>query len=252
MGAVGYYLDQEVRFDTTACYLGRPSNEIVQKIARLETVDSNAPDKLSPEQKVKLNNHPTVIRLIRKSKDLTERLHGKGFRPISTAEGTAEGGYLYAKKKRAEARLNRFKTQQRSHMIVKARKQHFRKAPTMAFDSQFSNASTESFSDNLQPTKPIEYNIPERAEIVELVCKQAANLTDQEMFDRRIRAIEARAALCNRQEIQRRGRPKFSFKQEEPRATPEDSKEDIQDIFPLVCKPTQCIFCLGKEGLSYL
>jgi hypothetical protein len=60
------------------------------------------------------------------------------------------------------------------------------------------------------------------------------------------------AALCRRQEIQRRGRPKSSFKQEEPRATPEDSKENKQDIFPLVYKPTQYIFCLGKEGLSYL
>jgi hypothetical protein len=70
----------------------------------------------------------------------------------------------------------------------------------------------ESFSDNLQPTKPIKYNIPERAEIVELVYKQAANLTDQKIFNRRIRAIEARAALYNRQEIQRRGRPKSSIK----------------------------------------
>ena len=74
MGAVGYYLDQEVRFDTKACYLGRPSNEIVRKIARLPTVDTNAPTKLSPEQKVKFDNHPRVIRLTQKNKDLTKRL----------------------------------------------------------------------------------------------------------------------------------------------------------------------------------
>ena len=33
MGAVGYYLNQELRFDTKACYLGHSSNETVQKIA---------------------------------------------------------------------------------------------------------------------------------------------------------------------------------------------------------------------------
>jgi hypothetical protein len=81
----------------------------VKKIARLEIIDSNAPDKLSPEQKIKLNNYPIIIRLIGKSKDLTERLYKKGFRPINIAEEIAEKDYLYAKKKRTEARLNYFK-----------------------------------------------------------------------------------------------------------------------------------------------
>lgn len=50
-GAVGYYLDQEVRFDTKACYLGRPSNEVIQKMARLAslTADASAPTELSPK-----------------------------------------------------------------------------------------------------------------------------------------------------------------------------------------------------------
>ena len=52
-GAVGYYLDQVVRFDIKACYLGRPSNEVVQKMARLAslTADASAPTELSAEQK---------------------------------------------------------------------------------------------------------------------------------------------------------------------------------------------------------
>jgi hypothetical protein len=28
-GVVGYYLDQEIRFDTESCYLGKPPNEVV-------------------------------------------------------------------------------------------------------------------------------------------------------------------------------------------------------------------------------
>ncbi len=50
-GAVGYYLDQEIRFDTESCYLGKPSNEVVQKMARLAslTADASAPTELSSE-----------------------------------------------------------------------------------------------------------------------------------------------------------------------------------------------------------
>lgn len=55
---VRYYLDREVRFNTQAAFLGRPSDEIVQKLARLMTltVDPNAPTKLSPELSKKLSN----------------------------------------------------------------------------------------------------------------------------------------------------------------------------------------------------
>lgn len=76
-GAVGYYLDQEVRFDTKACYLGRPSNEVVQKMARLAslTADASAPTELSSEQKSELAIHPKVIKLGQRNKSFTRRIH---------------------------------------------------------------------------------------------------------------------------------------------------------------------------------
>lgn len=43
--AFRYYIDREVRFDTQAAFLERPSDGIVQKVARLMslTADVNAP-----------------------------------------------------------------------------------------------------------------------------------------------------------------------------------------------------------------
>lgn len=106
-GAVGYYLDQEVRFDTKACYLGRPSNEVVQKMTRLAslTADASAPTELSAEQKAKLATHANVIKLGQRNKMLTERIHRAGYRSVKDAQGTA----LFQKKKKAEARLNLLK-----------------------------------------------------------------------------------------------------------------------------------------------
>jgi len=43
-------LDREVRFNTIAAFLGRPSDDVVQKLARLMTltVDPNAADQVVP------------------------------------------------------------------------------------------------------------------------------------------------------------------------------------------------------------
>lgn len=71
--AVRYYLDREVRFNTQAAFLGRPFDDVVQKLARLMTltVDLNAPNKLSQELSKKLANSKRVVQLSRTSKDLT-------------------------------------------------------------------------------------------------------------------------------------------------------------------------------------
>ncbi len=73
LGATRYYLDQDVQVDTKACFLGRPSNEMVQKMARLAslTADPNAPTELPKEQKAGFRNHPKVIRLSNRNKALT-------------------------------------------------------------------------------------------------------------------------------------------------------------------------------------
>ena len=76
---VRYYLDREVRFNTIAAFLGRPSDNIVQKLARLMTltVDPNAPTKLSPELSKQVANSKRVVQLRRESKALTKKLRRK-------------------------------------------------------------------------------------------------------------------------------------------------------------------------------
>ena len=248
-GAVGYYLDQDIRFDTESCYLGKPSNEVVQKTARLAslTADTSAPTELSSEQKAKLVQCPQVIQLAQRNKALTARIRAAGYNTVGDAQGTC----LFQKKKKAEGRLNCLKVKLRKKMIMQARKRHFRKADTLAFDAQFSDTVAAHTSlQGTHHTQPIEYNIPERAEVVQLTCSPSDGLSDGKKLRQRIQAIEARAALCHRRETQRRGRPKSTVKQEEEGAVNE-SEEDTKDDFPIVCRPTQCLFCLGDERLPY-
>ena len=239
-----------MRFDTKSCYLGRPSNEAIQRMARLAslTADASAPTELSPEQKVKVAAHPKVVKLGQRNQALTERIHRAGYRSVNDAQGTS----LFKRKKRAEARLNAAKKRLRVDMIAQARKRHFRKADTIAFDTQFSAEKVPYASArDTSRAEPFTYNIPERAEVVRLVCSPEEGLTDRQRFRRRIEAIEARTALCHRREAQRRGRPKATIKQEEPNEAVNDSCRDAKDVDPRICLPTQCLFCLGDESLPY-
>jgi len=249
LGAAGYYLNQDVEVNTKACFLQRPSNEIVQKMARLAslTADPNAPMELSEAQKAEFRRHPNVIRLSNRNKALTAKLKLRGYKPISTAKGTP----LYEQKMKAQARLNSYKVRLRQSMIEMGRKRHFRKADTIAFDSQFSASLGQKLTVSDESAARRIYNIPERARVVRWICHPAAGLTDQEIFAQRIKGIEALAALCCRQETQRRGRPKWSVEKEEPELSSDDLKEDIVDKFPMECKPKQCIFCLGDERKPY-
>ena len=74
---VSYYLDQDVRFDIKACYLGRPSNEVIHKMIRLVSLTANAsaPTELSFKQKSELIIHLKVIKLGQRNKTITLQIH---------------------------------------------------------------------------------------------------------------------------------------------------------------------------------
>ena len=250
--AVRYYLDREVRFNTQAAFLGRPSDDVVQKLARLMTltVDLNAPNKLSEELSKKLGNSKRVIQLSHESKALTKKLKHK-YRFLRLAP--PNDPWLQAKKQ-VDITLHREKTNRRNRMLEKARRRHFRNADTATLEAQFANESFAAFDKNVKPSAPLSYDISERGEIVRLTCEPIADLTGHEKHARRVKTLRARVALCGRQESRRR-RPQSTQSLQEPMTPPktssEDSKEDKHDRFPLVCKPTQCIFCLGNERKSY-
>ncbi|KAK3170218.1 hypothetical protein OEA41_009604 [Lepraria neglecta] len=251
---VRYYLDREVRFNTIAAFLGRPSDNIVQKLARLITltVDPNAPTKISPEPSKKLATSKRVIQLSRESKALTEKLKKK-YRVVHHAP--PNDPWLKTKKQ-VDMALHRERNNRRTRLLEKARKRHFRKADTSILEAQFAGSSFTAYEEDVKPPAPLQYDIPERGDIVRLSCEPIVNLTDHRKHAQRLDTLRARVKLCDRQESRHRARPPSTYLPMKsitaPKGSLEDSKEDQQDRFPLACKPTQCIFCLGNELKSYL
>jgi len=215
------------------------------------TVDPSAPTGLSDELSKKLANSKRVVRLSSKSKRLTAKIRAK-YGPVKNAP--REDPWV-KKKKDVDAALHRERTNRRSRMVDKARKRHFRNADTDTLEAQFADTAISASAKDAELTRPLKYNIPERDVVIRLTCEPVTDLTDREKHVRSIEAIKARAALCRRQESQRRGRPRSTFKPKELMNSSEglakDSEEDTTDYFPLICRPTQCPFCLGEERKSY-
>ena len=153
-------------------------------------------------------------------------------------------------KKKAEARLNSTKKRMQVKMIARAQNTSGR---PILWPLILSSSLRRSLLQSLERPniKPIVYNIPKRAKVVQLVCSPGEGLSDRKQFRRRIQGIEARTALCHRQDAQRRGRPKATIKQEESDSPVNDSDESAKDEFSNVCRPAQYPFCLGDESLPY-
>ena len=192
--AVCYYLDREVRFNTQAAFLGRPSDDVVQKLARLMTltVDPNAPNTLSGELSKKLANSKRVVQLGRTSKDLTEKLRKK-YRLVRLAPPIDP---LLEAKKQVDAALHREKTNRRNRMLEKARKRHFRNADTATLEAQFVGSTIVASDEDVKPPATLQYNIPEQSDIVRLTCEPITDLTDHEKYIQRIEALRAQVAIC--------------------------------------------------------
>ena len=113
-------------------------------------------------------------------------------------------------------------------MLDKARKRHFRTADTATLEAQFADASLAASDEDVKPPEPLQYDIPERGDIVRLTCELIADLSDHEKHTRRIETLQARVALCGRQKSRRR-RPQSTQPSWEPMTPPKTSPEDSEE-----------------------
>lgn len=135
-------------------------------------------------------------------------------------------------------------------MIEKARKRYLWIVNTIAFHSLFFAPVQKPLKD-IEHAQSLEYNISKRGLVARMIYEPTTDLTKQKKLARRTVVIEARAALCSQQETQRRSRSKSTFKEKKSQITSENCYEDAEDHFPMIRKPTHCMFCLGAKRKPY-
>ena len=128
------------------------------------------------------------------------------------------------------------------------RRQYFYHIHNEELQRQLNNVETAEY------VAPVtQHQLPERAQVQEVLCSFPEGLSPDEVVQRRIRAINLMVALCScREEPPPRPRATASPVSFEEKVL-EDSKEAVlrqpsleAEPYPLICGKTQCIFfCTG-------
>jgi len=123
---------------------------------------------------------------------------------------------------------------------------------------QLNRPLNETVEEAAQPV--IEHQLEERTQLQLVLCDLSKDLSPQAIVARKVSAINLQIALASRKELmtrQRRSAPtsKGPLEEESPvsASVPNPALDPFSPAskFPLVCKKTQCIFCIGNEALSY-
>lgn len=92
----------------------------------------------------------------------------------------------------------------------------------------------------------VRHQLTERTRLQEIMCDLSKDSNTHSIVARRIRAINAMTALSYRQEVQPRQVHTTKTQRKDPLKAPA-----LLEPFPLVCKKTQCIICIGNEHMPY-
>jgi hypothetical protein len=123
----------------------------------------------------------------------------------------------------------------------------------MQLQRQRNPIMAEKDDENVEPL--VEHQLEERARVQQILCDFSKDLSSQVILARKVLAIDSMTALASRREFQsrtRRSAPTYQqppLKQESPAPAPDPFLP--RDEFPLVCKKTQCIICIGNELYSH-
>ncbi|CRK29684.1 hypothetical protein BN1723_015696 [Verticillium longisporum] len=230
----GAYLNERVQFDLQNTFLEEETEDQLYRLfAHVSlTRDPRAKRDMVPaEVWANLPPDPEIVELEQQRTALKERSHR-----------------IRGRKHEAEIRqlteTIRMKRAGREAKIVdQYRKHYFYNRPTWNIERQARGEEEEEY---VEPA--IDLDIPERARLAEILCKQPKDLSETGIHQLRIEAIDTMVALCDRRETIKRDRLRNRPQIDIP--IKQETSEPARDIFPLLMDPTQCPSCIGDERLS--
>ncbi|KAM5353462.1 hypothetical protein ACJ41O_000112 [Fusarium nematophilum] len=159
-------------------------------------------------------------------------------------------GHIDEEKIRQLSEKIRQRRAHRSLQVVRQYREHyFYNRPTWDIERQARGEEEEEYAEPV-----INVTIPERAGLAAIFCHQPDDWTEDQIFQRKIEAIDLMVALCDKREtvkrdrIQQRAKACLAIKtgplemEHKPLPSP--------DRFPLLLHAAQCPDCIGDERLS--
>lgn len=237
------YLSRYITADTQAAYRGLEPQTAVMRAASgmSRTIDPRRPTALTNQQLAEVAHHPEVKLLRRQCRGLKQRIRDK-YGTITRARGTA----IYTRFQDASRDCQNKSRAVRKAMFAESRRLYERRQPMMVIMQQLSKMGEGKLQ------VPSEYEAPlsrHRCRALDALLTFVTSDPVEEGI-RRAEAIAAVAALSQRREpvtpkvCRPRNVTTVAARSED------ESKEVTSTSFPLECRPTQCIFCLGATKCS--
>jgi Protein of unknown function (DUF3435) len=228
----GAYINERVPFDVLSAVLERPSADgILRMLTHMSLMrDPRAPVDVPDDVLAALPPDPAIVELEQRR----EQLKAGAYR--------IRGTEVEAEVRRLTAEIGSARTRRQNIISEEYRADYFRRRPTEDIERQNSGQQEEEY---IEPV--VEHQIPERAQLAELICTRVTGITPQDIVKRRIHTAGLMLALCHRREVPRRYRLKVTVP---PRPLVKEGSADLEP-FPLVLAKTQCPICIGDESKSY-
>jgi hypothetical protein len=157
-----------------------------------------------------------------------------------------KGTDVEAEVQRLTTAIGSARSRRRNIISEEYRADYFSRRPTEDIEKQNSGQEEEAY---IEPV--VQHQIVERAQLADLICARLEDITPQDSVELRIQTAHLMLALCSHREIPRRYQLQVTLPQ---RPLVKEESPDVEPfavVFPLLCKKTQCPFCIGDELKSY-
>ncbi|KAI4209059.1 MAG: hypothetical protein LQ351_007980, partial [Letrouitia transgressa] len=251
------YLSRMIRYDTQAAYRGTASRAalIIASHRMSRIIDPRRPRRLSLQQFKHLRQDAGINKLREYQQDLYNRIRKKyGF--IYRAEGQR----IYKEYQQVKRDIDRLLKEKVRASKVQIQADYDAKAPMQDMLAQL--AVNHAALSPVEPLPaPVQYTFEERARIARAFFDPPPSTKGD--LDRKITLVDDLVSLCTRRE-----RRSWKHRQSWEDNTATSSSENIINIenksersnsevpleyqFPLRCRPSQCLHCIGDTTLPLL
>ncbi len=252
------YLSRMIRYDTQAAYGGTaPRTELIQAANRMSRrIDPRRPKELTEAQSAGIRQEEEIQELRGRRDELFQRIRQQ-FIFIYRAEGQA----IYDQYEEAKRAVDRKIKARERELINQIQKEYDAVAPVQDMRAQLVG-DPESLSLILSTSGRVRYAFMERSRIAKVFFNPPSTRGAEGDVDWRVSIVDDMMSLCIRQKgvfrkarrirrIQARGNDLDDDAERPLTAVKSDPGSDslISHLFPVRCKPYQCLYCLGDTNL---
>ncbi|APA11274.1 hypothetical protein sscle_07g060440 [Sclerotinia sclerotiorum 1980 UF-70] len=230
----GSYINEKVRFIVQDAVLDQPTNiGFLRAFTHMSlTCDPRAPIDVPEEILKALPPDPEIMELKREREEYKRQYRSYNRAPPEIRKECEQ----------LRRQIDSLQKQRDRAIKIEFRRDYFDRIHDEELERQLKKVPTNEY---VEPV--VHHQLPERTRLQEVLCDLSRDMSPSDIVSRRIRTIDLMVALSYRQEQEvqhsnHSSRESSEFSEEQPLC---------KDPFPLLCKKTQCIICIGDNRSTY-